>query len=72
MLNLLILSYTKRCEHLHQTLRSEQTHQIVLKRNIETGFSWISLTSGTSTQLVINTSGLMTLCTDNLQTAGCS
>ena len=72
VLDLLILSYTKGSEHLHQTLRSEQTHQVILQGNVEAGFSRISLTSGTSTQLVINTSGLMTLCTDDLQTAGCS
>ncbi len=71
MLNLLILRYTMRL-NTSSDAQTEQTHQIVLQRNIETGFSRISLTSGTSTQLVINTSGLMTLCTDNLQTAGCS
>ena len=56
MLNLLILLNSKRCENLHQSLRTKQTHQVVLKRNVETGFTRISLSSGTSTELVINTS----------------
>ena len=45
VLDLLILSYTKGSEHLHQTLRSEQTHQVILQGNVEAGFSRISLTS---------------------------
>jgi len=56
MLNLLILLNTKRCEHFHQSLGTEQTHQVILKGNVETGFTRISLSSGTSTELVINTS----------------
>ena len=72
MLNLLILGNTQRSEDLHQSLRTEQTHEVVLKRDVETGFTRVSLTSGTSTELIVNTSGLMTLCTDDFQTAGLS
>ena len=50
------------------TIGTEQTHQIILKRNIETGLTRISLTTCTTTKLVINTAGLMTLCTDDLKT----
>ena len=70
--DLLVLCNTKRSKNLHQSLRTEQTHQVVFQRDIETGFTRVSLTSGTSTQLVIDTSGLVTLCTDDLQTTGFS
>src|SRR5699024_7490713 len=70
MLDLFILRNTKRLEYRHQFFRTEQTHQIVFQRDIETGFTRISLTSGTSAELIVNTAGLMTLCTDDLQTAG--
>ena len=72
MLNLLILGNTQRSEDLHKSLRAEQTHKVVLQRDVETGFTRVSLTSGTSTELIVNTSGLMTLCTDDLQTTGFS
>ena len=68
VLNLFILCNTKRCKDLHQSLRTEQTHQVIFQGNIETGFTRISLTSGTSAKLIINTSGLMTFCTDDHQT----
>ena len=56
MLDLLILLNTKGCKHFHQSLGTEQAHQVILKGNVETGFTRISLSSGTSTELVINTS----------------
>ena len=56
MLNLLILGNTQRSEDLHKSLRAEQTHKVVLQGNVETGFTRISLSSGTSTELVIDTS----------------
>ena len=68
VLNLFILCNTKGCKDLHQSLRTEQTHQVIFQGNIETGFTRISLTSGTSAKLIINTSGLMTFCTDDHQT----
>ena len=71
MLNLLIFRHAQGVEHTHQTLGSEETHQIVLQRDVETGFSRVSLTTGTSAQLVVDTTGLMTLGTDNLQSACC-
>ena len=66
MLDLLILGYTKALEYIHQTLGTEQTHQIILQGNVEAGFTRISLTTGTTAQLVIDTAGLVTLCTDDL------
>ena len=72
MLDLFSFFYSKLGKYIHQSLGTEQTHQVILQRNIESGFSRIALTSGTSTQLVVNTTGLMTFCTDDLQSAGCS
>ena len=70
MLDLLILSHTQFPEGIHQAFGTEETHQIVLQGNVETGFSRVTLTAGTTTQLVIDTAGLVTLGTDDLQTAG--
>ncbi len=53
----------------HQLLGAEQTHQIVLQGDVEAGLSRISLTSGTASQLIVDTAGLMTLRTDDLETA---
>ena len=70
MLDLLVLCNTEAAEYRHQLLGTEQTHQIIFQRNIETGFTRISLSTGTSTQLIINTTGFMTLGTNDFQTTG--
>ena len=70
MLNLLTIRNTHCVEHIDQFFRTEQTHQIIFQRNIETGFTRISLSTGTSTQLIINTTGFMTLGTNDFQTTG--
>jgi len=72
MLNLLILCNTQRSKDLHQSLRTKQTHQVILQRDVETGFTRVSLSTGTSTELIVNTSGFMTLCTDDHQATGIS
>ena len=66
VLDLIIFGNTKALEYAHELLGTKQSHQIILKRNIETGFTRISLTSGTATKLVIDTAGFVSLCTDNL------
>ena len=71
MFDLLSVLNTERLKDTHHALRAEQTHQIILKRNVEAGLARVSLSSGTAAQLVVNTSGLMALCADDLQTAGC-
>ena len=68
MLDLLALWNLQCIVNCLYLLGTEQTHQIVVQRQIELGFTRITLTSGTTTQLVINSTGLMTLCTDDLQT----
>ena len=66
MLDLLALWNTQCVKHTHQTFRTEQSHQIIFQGQIESGLTRISLTTRTASQLVINTSGLMTLRTDDL------
>ena len=69
MLNLLPLGNTQCGKHGNQTFRAEQSHQIILQGNVEFGLTGVSLTSASTTQLIIDTSGLVTLRTDNLQSA---
>ncbi len=59
-------------EPLHNALHSfaaEQTHQIVFQRNEELGLARVSLTTGTASQLIVDTTGLMPFGTDDAQTA---
>ena len=72
MLDLLTLRHTQSVEHAHKPLRTEQPHKIVLQRDKELGLTRISLTSASATQLIVDTSGLMALRTDDLKAAGCS
>ena len=66
MLDLLTLRNAQSLKHSHKALRTEQTHQIVLKGNVEAGLTRVTLTSGTATQLVVDTAGFMTLGTNDL------
>ena len=70
MLNLLALGNSQRLKHAHQLLGTEKTHQVIFQRNIKSGFSRISLTAGTASQLIVNTPGLMPFGSDDLQAAG--
>ena len=66
MLDLIVFLHTQVGENIHQLLRAEETQQIILQGQVEAGLSRVSLTSGTSPQLVVNTAGLMALCADDL------
>ena len=66
MFNLFSVFHAQRIEYGHQLFRAEQAEQVVFQRKVETGFTRIALTSGTSAELVVNSSGFMTLCTDDL------
>ena len=57
--------------HVFQTVACENTHQIIFYRQEETVFALVTLTTGTTTELVVDTAGFVTLCTQNVQTAGC-
>ena len=56
--------------HTGNTLAGKQTHQLILDRNEEDTATWVTLTTGTATQLTVNTTALVTLGTNNGQTAG--
>ena len=58
------------CPHqVFQTVTSKYTHQVIFDRQEEPAFTFITLTTRTTTQLVINSSGFMPFCTQNIQTA---
>ena len=71
MLNFLTFRNAQRIEHADHLLGTEQSHQIVFQGNIESGFTGVSLTTGTTAQLIVDTAGFMTLGTDDFQTACC-
>ena len=57
---------------VHQSLHlfaSEDSEQRIFHGQIEAGRTWVTLTAGTSAQLVVDTAGLVTLGTDNSQAA---
>ena len=55
MLDPLALLHAQRLEGRHHLLRAEQAHQVILQGNVKLGFTRVSLTAGTSAQLVVNT-----------------
>ena len=49
--------FMRQCiEHLHHLVRTKQTHQIIFKGNEESCITRISLSSGTASKLIINSS----------------
>ena len=64
-----VLVQAKRVHQTHNPVRGEQTHQIVLQAEIELAFARIALTAGTATELVVDSTGLVTFCADDVQTA---
>ena len=56
MMDLLAFRNTQRLEHAHETLGAKQPHEIILKGNEELRLARIALTTGTATELVIDTS----------------
>ena len=50
------------------TLGTEHTHQVILERYVEDGTTRVTLTTGTTTQLTVHTTGLVPLRTDDSQT----
>src|SRR5574344_2191753 len=70
MFNHLAIFEAHTVHHSCDTLRREQTHQIIFERNEEYRRTRISLTTGTTTQLAVDTTGFVTLRTDDSQTTG--
>ena len=62
---------TKTVHHPGYALAGKQTHQFVFKTHIEHRTTRVALTTGTTTQLPVHTAALMTLSTDDGQTACC-
>ena len=56
------------CRNAIHAVSAEATHQIIFKREVELGLTWVSLTTRTTTELVIDTAALVTLGTNNAQT----
>ena len=56
-------------EDTFHALTAEADHQIILYRDKESGFTRITLTAGTSAQLVVDTPGFMPFGTKHAQTA---
>ena len=56
-------------EHLRHTIRAEEAHQLILQRDKEDGRPRVPLTSCTTTQLAVNSAGLMSLSADDSETA---
>ena len=57
--------------HAGDTVGGKDTHQSIFHRQVEAGRTGIPLTTRTAAQLVIDTTGFMTLGTDNMQAACC-
>ena len=57
--------------HTGDTLGGEKTHEFVFERYIEDRRTGVALTSGTTTQLAIDATAFVALCTDDGKTSGC-
>ena len=67
-LNHLAVLEAQLIHYASNALRSEQTHQVVFQRNEEYRRTRVTLTTCTTTQLTVDTTALVTFCTDNSQT----
>ena len=52
------------CNAIH-AISTKAAHQIIFKRKVELGLTRVSLTTRTTTKLIVNTTALMTLGTNN-------
>ena len=66
VLDLFPFRYAEGVVYRNHPLRSKQSHQIVFQGQVKLRFTRVSLPSGTSSELIVNTPGFMTLCTDDL------
>ena len=68
-LNRHVFVYLEHIHHIVDALAAEQSHKVILKRNVESAGTGVALTSRTATELIVDTSRLVTLGTDDEQTA---
>ena len=52
-----------------QAVAAEQAHKVVLKGDVEAGFTRVALSAGTSAELVINTAGFVAFRADDVKSA---
>jgi len=64
-----VLVDAERLHHAHDALGAEQTHDVVLQRQIELRFAGVSLTAGAAAQLIINPARLVALGADDEKAA---
>ena len=68
-----VVAHVGRDHHLGDAVHlvaAEQAHEVVLERQVELGLARIALTTGAAAQLVVDTTGLVALGSDNGQAAG--
>src|SRR5262249_42009970 len=63
------LLHTKREHQVLHTLATEDAHQIVFERKVEARRARISLAACTTTQLIIDAAGFVSLCADYVKAA---
>ena len=68
-LECILLSHTEFIHCSSDLVRTEKTHQLILERYIECRRTRVSLTSGTTSQLTVHTTAVMSLSTDDGKTA---
>ena len=65
-----VLVHAEGVHHVHDALRAEQTHDVVLQREEEARLAGVALTAGTAAELIVDTAGFVALRADDEQTAG--
>ena len=70
MLDGLALFHAQLLHHAGHAVGGEDPHQGIFHGEVETGGARVTLTTGTAAQLVVDTTGFVTLGTDNVQATG--
>ena len=65
-----ILFHLERVHHAHNTLRTEQTHDVIRHGEIEAALTRVALSAGTAAQLVVDSAAFMPLGTENEEPTG--
>ena len=69
MLEFFAFFHAEAFHDLHDPVRTEKTHEIIFQRHIEVGCTGVPLTGGTTTQLPVDTAGVMARTAEDQQTA---
>ncbi len=64
-----VLVHAQLLHHVHDPLRAEQAHDVVLQGQVEPGLAGVALTAGTAAQLVVDAAGLVALGAQDKQAA---